>query len=773
MALITKVRFRVLYFTNLLFFTIPIYAQDPIEVVNTYTNEQLVNALVDNECAVISNISINGSNGAANRSYGYFTSGPDFPFSSGIILSTGFVMGAPGPNDTILSDGVDSPWQGDADLEEVLGINNTLNATTMEFDFVPTAGHISFDYIFASEEYRSWPNPDYCDFSDGFAFLLREAGSSGPYQNLAVIPDTNTPVQVTTVRGAGVSCPSANTQYFDSFNGVDSPTNFNGQTVVLTAEANVIPGTLYHIKLVIADQGDAQYDAAVFLKGNSFSTTVTLGDDRLISEGSALCEGNSLGLNALTPNATGYQWYKNDEAIPGAINAGYTVTSAGDYSVEARLTPTCFARGRITVEYNAAVPTDPIAYFQCDDNGDGLTAYYPARMQVEITQNMPGLVVQDIYRTLEDAQANTNALNIVSEAPFYNTIPDQQVFARITNEAGCIGIVPVILSTPPAFTNTLPVYEVCDTDGTDDGVFSFSLADFFYNNQSAGIPAGITLDFYTTYDEAIAYTLNNLPYQFTNTIPGGQSVFASVSTDRGCFAIIELKLVVHSFGSDDVVNAMLCEGETITLDAGSYTSYSWDTDPVQTTRTITVDEPGAYTVTVTNSFDCEGSKTFTVLPSGRATGTGFDIKEFTGNDNSITVLPTGIGTYEYSINGDDWQQSPVFSHLPAGEYTIYIKDINGCGPVYTESIFVLDYPVFFTPNGDGVNDIWRIPYSRNRPEVFITVFDRYGKVITGFNSHEQGWDGTYNGKPLPATDYWFVIDMENGKNAKGHFSMLR
>ena len=83
------------------------------------------------------------------------------------------------------------------------------------------------------------------------------------------------------------------------------------------------------------------------------------------------------------------------------------------------------------------------------------------------------------------------------------------------------------------------------------------------------------------------------------------------------------------------------------------------------------------------------------------------------------------------------------------------------------------YPKYFTPNGDGYNDFWRIKFSENEPNLTVTIFDRYGKLITQFDSNNVGWNGTYQGNPMPSTDYWFVVKRENGKEYKGHFTLKR
>jgi len=205
-----------------------------IQVNDTYTGQQLVqNVLISNSCASVSNVSVTGGNfGSGEQSYGYFSGAATaFPFQDGVILSTGRAKRAPGPNTSLLDDGGSMDWPGDTDLEQALQISNSVNATVLEFDFVPLGNRISFDYMLSSEEYHDTAP---CSYSDGFAFLLKQNGTSDPYSNLAVVPGTAIPVKVTSVRpeipGA---CSAQNPQYFGGFNGSEHPTNFNGQTTVL------------------------------------------------------------------------------------------------------------------------------------------------------------------------------------------------------------------------------------------------------------------------------------------------------------------------------------------------------------------------------------------------------------------------------------------------------------------------------------------------------------------------------------------------------------
>ena len=285
-----------------------------ITVTDNFTAQDLVeNRLINSPCANVSNFSVSGGNFGSQQSFGYFTAdGSNFPFADGVVLSTGKAVSATGPNNSILSDG-DTSWSGDDDLENALGVSNSINATVLEFDFISLSNKISFDYIFSSEQYLTDPRSNQCNFTDGFAFLLKEVGSTNAYQNLALIPNTTIPVRVNTVRGPGTICPEANESYFGGFNGNEHPTNFNGQTAIMQAQATVIPGKLYHIKLVVADQGNNLYDSAIFLGGGSFKFEKDLGPDQLIVTNNPVCQNNTFPLDATEPGTNSYKWFKRSE----------------------------------------------------------------------------------------------------------------------------------------------------------------------------------------------------------------------------------------------------------------------------------------------------------------------------------------------------------------------------------------------------------------------------------------------------------------------------
>lgn len=642
-----------------------------ITVNQTYTAQQLIeNILVNSGCITVSNFSASGGNfGTSEFSYGYFNAnGSAFPFQDGIVLSTGKLNSAVGPNTNFSDSGIGIGWNGDSDLNTALSLTNTFNATVLEFDFIPNANTISFDYIFASEQYLLNPASNQCNYTDGFAFLLKEV-SAATYQNLALVPGTSIPVKVNTVRGSGTICPAANENYFDAFNTGTYPTAFDGQTKVLTAQATVIPGTLYHIKLVIADEGNARFDSGIFLRAGSFMSEKDLGPNRLIATGNSLCTNEILTLNATQNGATNYKWFKNGNQF-GTNSATYDVSSAGIYAVEITINTTCIITGNIEIEYAPNITTLITSFTACDINTPGYANFDLAIIKTQIFNNLPS---------------------------------------------------------------------------------SYSVA--FFESTSA-----------TT----------ALPANFTNTLANQQIIYARIISLENCYSNIPITLNVISSGgilATEIIN--ICNNLPTNISAPSgFSNYSWNTLPVQISQNITISNAGNYVVTLTSAIGCTNTKTFTVVNSEIATITNIEVNDFEENLSAIFTI-TGNGNYTYSIDGINFQNSPIFNLLEAGEYNVYVKEEN-CGTV-SDTFFAISYPKFFTPDGDSFNDTWQIKNLEKKglENSKIYIFDRFGKLIKEINKTNTSWDGTFNNQTLPSADYWFVLEATNGKNIKGHFSLKR
>ena len=745
------------------------YAQY-ITVDDTYTAQQLVqNVLLNSGCANVSNISVTSSQNSVGNGYGFFDrNGSTFPFQNGIILSSGNATSAVGPNSSLLSEG-GSAWVGDADLEQALSISGSINATIIEFDFVPLTTNFSFDYIFSSEQYLTNPTSNQCNFTDGFAFLLKKANSSDPYINLALVPNTSIPVKVNTVRGSGTVCPAANEEYFGGFNADEHPTNFNGQTVVLKATSAVIANEVYHIKLVIADQGNSLYDSAIFLGGGSFKSTTNIGQNRLIATNNPLCENETLVLTANESGATAYQWYKNGSILNGETSNSYTITSAGNYVVEISIgNSNCVSVGEIKIEYSSLpIVTSPVDLVECDADTDGITVFNLTKLNSIITQGNTQLNPVVYFLNQTDAQNNVNAIQ--NPASFLNTTTNTLV-AKISNAYGCTSYASVNLQIANTTLPNINPINICDEDGVLDGKTTIDLTLLVTSQLTASLPSGLVIEYYSSINDAVSQT-NQLSTNFTNTTAFNQTIYARIVNGPDCYGIISVNLTITSFNppnfNDETV--IICENvpEIVSVATG-FSSYLWNNGA--TTSSIIVDTSGNYSVTVTNSLGCKATKNFNVIASSAPIISFIEVLDFSGNNNTITINVTGNGDYEYSIDGINYQSSPTFTGVASGQYLAYVNDKNFCGND-TKTFTVLDYPRFFTPNNDGENDTWLIPNLTSG--TIVTIFDRYGKVVYAFTGNQSGWNGKQGNIELFSTDYWFSVTLENNRIIKGHFSLKR
>ncbi|MFB9108790.1 T9SS type B sorting domain-containing protein [Flavobacterium gyeonganense] len=218
---------------------------------------------------------------------------------------------------------------------------------------------------------------------------------------------------------------------------------------------------------------------------------------------------------------------------------------------------------------------------------------------------------------------------------------------------------------------------------------------------------------------------------------------------------------------------VLCENQTILLDAKiSGMIYKWSTG--QTTQTIEVKTKGTYTVDVTspNPENCTSTKNINVIEHKKPI-----IKNIDVNNTTITInLINQADYFEYSVDGVNYQTSNTFYDIPGGLQTAYVKaKDNLCNlNQVTQTFIILVFPAFFTPNNDLHNDFWEVTGIENYPQAQVTIFDRYGNLLAVLSGDKLSWDGNFNKIPLPASDYWYVLKI-NDKNPlfKGHFSLKR
>ena len=359
----------------------------------------------------------------------------------------------------------------------------------------------------------------------------------------------------------------------------------------------------------------------------------------------------------------------------------------------------------------------------------------------------------------------------------------------------------VVNDSPEAYPVT--VAPQCD-DGADDtdGFSEFdtsTVLSTLLTNPSTGVTQSLdkyTVSFSYKDDKGVSQTAATLPNPFNTKT---QTVTATVTNplNTDCVVTKEIKFVVNPlplFERADNTSIVCLNLDPIPIgvkssDSRTY-SYTWTrngtafpTNIAGIDSSILIGLGGEYEVTAktTDGTNCTRSLKITINESKIATVLRKDIvvKDLTeDNNNTITVLTEtlGIGDYEYAIDDitGPYQDETVFEKVRPGIHTIYIRDKNDCG-IAKIDVSVIGFKKFFTPNGDGYHDKWKILGIRTdfQPNTKVYIFDRYGKLIKELDPLTDGWDGNYNGKPMPASDYWFRVNLEDGREFKSHFSLVR
>lgn len=556
--------------------TVDCFSQAITVNTNTYSVPQLVNTvLINSPCVSATNITWKtGTNYSSSNGIGFFqNTNPNFPMQSGVILSTGNVSNASGPNSSLLNDGA-ANWPGDTSLESTLlqsGISmNSVNATILEFDFTPISSAFSFDFLFASEEYGNFQ----CQFSDAFAFLLTNT-ITGETTNLAVVPNTTTPISVVTIRDFlyNSSCPSANSQYFGSYNGGSAASsaaiNFNGQTKMMNAAATLFPNVPYHIKLVIADRTDSNSDSSIFISSDTFNIGQdVLGQDINANNNNSLCFGDTHVLTSgLNPINYTFSWTKDGNTIAGETGPDLTINGSGVYGLTYQKTINgCVpVTDYVTVEYLPEVITqNPVNLYKCDTGSSTYTFDLSYNTPIVKSGLNSGTVVT-YHNSLPNANAGINVL-----PNNYTAAPGTTVFVRIKNYNNDCYIVKSfdLLTTPAPVANQPGNITKCSASTFNNSFFDLSVqTNSILNGQSNSIYKVL---YYSSLANANSGT-NPITSLYANN---NTTIYARLENifDSSCFSITNFVLYVTTLPTVDTMESVVqCENYTLpTLVNGNY-----------------------------------------------------------------------------------------------------------------------------------------------------------------------------------------------------------
>ncbi|MEM5565850.1 T9SS type B sorting domain-containing protein, partial [Psychroserpens sp. AS72] len=462
-------------------------------------------------------------------------------------------------------------------------------------------------------------------------------------------------------------------------------------------------------------------------------------------------------------------------------------------------------------------------FIACELNNDGFYDFDLTMKDAEVLNGQDASLFTVTYHVnQQDADDLMNAL----VSPYTNVTNPQQIFVAITNnDTGCS------ISTPSfnvevqeaAEANSdmeTILYEICDDEMDDDNdptnnsaqfdlTLVTDLVDLDPDSVQAQVldgqdPANYIISYYETEADA-ELGVNPLPFLYENLV-NPQVIWARVDNDTPdvagmdtsiCYAVAPLTLEVNPLPVFDLEDSyILCVGlngtevlSPLVIDTGLSTptyTFEWllngTTIPGATEGSYMPTQGGTYTVNVTDITSslntmCVGTDTTEVIESAPPSVLATVTTDAFADTHVIEVTADGPGVYEYSLDNGPWQEEPIFVDVSLGEHVVTVRDINGCGEA-SANVTVMDYPKFFTPNGDGYNDTWNISAINGQPNAKIYIFDRYGKLLKQLSPTGAGWNGTYNGNQLPSSDYWFVVEYNepntgDRKEFKAHFTLKR
>ncbi|QJP35067.1 T9SS type B sorting domain-containing protein [Nonlabens sp. Ci31] len=574
------------------------------------------------------------------------------------------------------------------------------------------------------------------------------------------------------------TCPNNSVlwDFGDIASGID-----NSSTLINPTHVYTIAGT-YTVSLVITTPTDVFNSSRIIqIVDTPFINTVS---DLFLCDDSSNDGIAPLDFTATRMSALGIQNTNNFEvtihsSLQDAENdfnsiADNDPVASGTYfiRIDNRMSNGCY----ITTSFDVTINSIPVAsmvddLILCDDfSNDNIESFDLdiAAVQGLGTQD-PILVEYSFYASQNEANLRQNPIS----SPYDNTMANEEIFIRYENvtNTNCYEVVSFDLHV--VAQPVIPIINdmaICDDESRDlVAVFDLnSLIASIENTQSGNL----TTTFHSSLQDA-ELDDNPLNTNYSNTMIQEVLWVRLENNDIAiCYDVQPLRLEVFP---KPIVNTTADFSKCITEEGiieatPGFATYLWDTGA--TTSSISITDEGTYTVIATDQNGCEDSSSTTVTNFQTTQIVTVVIEQFTLRSNRIEVSVIGDGPFEYSIDNFIFQESNVFTNLLPGYYTVYVRDFNGCDLV-TAPATIIAAPPYFTPNEDGFHDYWQVTAIETEPDAQIYIFNRFGKLLKQISPVGPGWNGMYNGKPMPSTDYWYLVELIDGRSFKGHFSLKR
>lgn len=766
----------------------------------TYTTPDPATSLVNN---VLLGTGVTASNivftpGAnSNSQIGYFNgSNSNIGLDSGIVLSSGNVLDAM-PGSFV---GITGNWTA-MNYPDLLSVANSVpgmigqsfsvsgvyDVAVLEFDFVPSSDTVKFRYVFGSDEYQTFINSSY---NDVFGFFISGPGITGPYagnsKNIAVVPNSNPPLPITI---SSVQ-PALNGQYY-----IDNPNNttvgLNGFTKVFTAMSPVTCGLTYHIRIAIADGSDSALDSDVFLEANSFSSqgvqltgSVSIGGtDSILYEGCGVATIEMIRPGDVTlgdtvhfiisgsPNNGDYTNFADSLVYqPGQQSAFLNINAYQDNLVEAGLdTITITTIGGICstlvstiTMYIADVPAVTA------NAGNDTTLHCagdPAILHASATGGLPGY-----FYTWQNGLGSNRIITVnpTVTTAYVVMVQDtcQQVFDYDTVIVNVPVVNPIVVDAGPDQDIVCPNQPATFTASAVGGTPPYN---FSWQNP---FTAGNTATFITPEDHWYVAEVTDA----CNILHGYDTVNVN---------LIEFNPLTVFL--PEVIK--ICLGESASAEVEVYGGvqnyhYNW-TNVNSTLPNITVapTNNSVYIVTVNDS--CGNTASASIRVELNYPVADFNYTSDPTNDYNIIFTNSSINpqlnNWDFADGETSLDLHPQHLYGDSGSYNVKLvmQDTSGCVDTVVNTVWVnpdlrVLIPSAFTPNGDGLNDVWEIQ-GQGMKELSFIIFDRWGGKVydNGNESNNNKWEG----KEMPQGVYSYKISAKSftGKlyNKYGSITLIR
>ncbi|MDP5158826.1 MAG: T9SS type B sorting domain-containing protein [Flaviramulus sp.] len=478
-------------------------------------------------------------------------------------------------------------------------------------------------------------------------------------------------------------------------------------------------------------------------------------------------------------------------------NIGYPGSQLIYVRVDSNIANDCLGLGaHILLNVEPLPLANPVTIIrQCDDDNDGEFPFNTSQVENDLlgAQN-PADVIVEYFDELG------NPLPSPLPNPFITA--SQTITIRVTNNTTSAPDGPCFDETSLEFivdvspvANSVSPFVVCDGDSgdidDDDGLYPFNTT----NIESTVLGTQTDMDIFYTYFDENGNLISNATSLPNTLISDTQTITVDVVNPSNlvCTASTTIDFIVNTLPEFSIETPQIvCSSDpnfTVVLDPlednpSEIYTYDWTNETgtsLSNNSTLTVSTPGTYfiTLTKTDGTGCSRTRDVFVNASELATITQDDITIVDISDNNtitINEANLGLGDYEFALDDEfaSYKDEPFFDRVKGGVHTLFVRDKNGCGTTSID-ISVIDFPNFFTPNGDGFNDSWQILgiNAQFQPQSDIYIFDRYGKLLKQINPLSSGWDGTFKGNLMQSDDYWFKVLLQDGREFKGHFTLKR